>query len=149
MLKDILINMYLCFMISFKDKSIVLFDGVCNLCNSSVNFIIKHDPNEHFLFASLQSDVGKEILLQFYPKKYDFSTIILIDNGIIYDKSTAVLKIFKQLNKGYALLYAFIFVPKKIRDLVYNYIAKKRYNWFGKKKECIIPNENIKKRFLK
>ena len=131
-----------------KDKSIILFDGVCNLCNSSVNFIIKNDKKQTFLFTSLQSDAAKEILLQFSSKKIDFKSILLIKNGIIYDKSTAVLLIIKQLSNYYKFLYAFIIIPAFIRDIVYNFIAKHRYNWFGKDESCMIPSASLKNRFL-
>lgn len=133
---------------NFKDKSIILFDGVCNLCNSAVNFIIKHDKKEHFLFASLQSDAAKEILLQYPLKKTSLNSIILITNNISYDKSTAALLISKQLNNGYKLIYYFIVIPKFIRDFVYNLIANNRYKWFGKQKSCKIPSLEIKNRFL-
>lgn len=133
---------------NFKDKSIILFDGVCNLCNSAVNFIIKHDKKEHFLFASLQSDAAKEILLQYPLKKTSLNSIILITNNISYDKSTAALLISKQLNNGYKLIYFFIVIPKFIRDFVYNLIANNRYKWFGKQKSCKIPSLEIKNRFL-
>lgn len=133
---------------NFKDKSIILFDGVCNLCNSAVNFIIKHDKKEYFLFASLQSDAAKEILLQYPLKKTSLNSIILITNNISYDKSTAALLISKQLNNGYKLIYFFIVIPKFIRDFVYNLIANNRYKWFGKQKSCKIPSLEIKNRFL-
>ena len=133
---------------NFKGKSIILFDGVCNLCNSAVNFIIKHDKKEHYLFASLQSDAAKEILLQFPSKKIDFTSIILIENEIYYNKSTASLLISKQLNGGFKLIYLLIIIPKSIRDFVYDYIAKNRYQWFGKKESCMIPSLEIKNRFL-
>lgn len=131
-----------------KEKSIILFDGVCNLCNSSVNFIIKNDKKEHFLFASLQSDAANEILLQFTSKKIEYKSILLIKDGIIYDKSTAVLLIFMQLSNYYKLIYGFIIVPVFIRNLVYNFIAKHRYYWFGKNESCMIPSTSLKKRFL-
>ncbi len=133
---------------NFKGKSIILFDGVCNLCNSSVNFILKHDKKKQFIFTSLQSDAAKKILLQFPMKIFNLDSIILIENGLIYEKSTAALKISKHLYNGYQLLYIFIILPKVIRDWVYNYIAKNRYNWFGKKDTCMIPSEKIKNRFL-
>tara|TARA_R110001583_G_scaffold77623_3_gene211209 strand:- start:12369 stop:12782 length:414 start_codon:yes stop_codon:yes gene_type:complete len=132
----------------FSGKSIILFDGVCNLCNSSVNFIIKHDKKKKFIFTSLQSDATKEILLQFQTKKMNIDSILLIENGNIYEKSTAVLKISKHLNGGYKLLYALIIVPKFMRDFVYHKIAKNRYSWFGKKKNCMIPKKELKSRFL-
>ena len=131
-----------------KDKSIILFDGVCNLCNSSVNFIIKNDKKQTFLFTSLQSDAAKEILLQFSSRKIDFKSILLIKNGIIYDKSTAVLLITKQLSNYYKFLYGLIIIPAFMRDFVYNFIAKHRYNWFGKEEACMIPSASLKNRFL-
>jgi len=131
-----------------KNKYIILFDGVCNLCNASVNFIIKHDKKEYFKFASLQSDVAKDLLLHFNSKKIKKESIILIEDKKFYQKSTAALRISKKLNGGYKLLYLFIIIPTFIRDFVYSYIAKNRYKWFGKKNNCIIPNQKIKKRFL-
>jgi len=133
---------------NFNDKSIILFDGVCNLCNSSVNFIIKHDKKKHFLFASLQSDAAKEILLQFPTKKLTLDSILLIEGKDIYEKSSAALKISKHLNNGFHLLNYFIIIPLFIRDLVYNLISKNRYKWFGRKDKCMIPTEEVKSRFL-
>jgi len=133
---------------NFKDKSIILFDGVCNLCNSAVNFIIKHDKKEHFLFASLQSDAAKEILLQCPSKKTNLSSIILITNNTSYNKSTAALLISKQLSNGYHFLYNFIIIPKFIRDAMYQFIAKHRYFLFGRKQQCSIPSAEVKHRFI-
>ena len=129
-------------------KSIILFDGVCNLCNSSVNFIIERDPKEHFLFASLQSDVASKLLLQFNLKKITLDSIILIEKGNIYEKSTAALKIAKKLNGLFPLLYVFIIIPSFIRNYVYDYIATNRYKWYGKKESCSLPSPSLKKRFL-
>ena len=133
---------------NYSGKSIILFDGVCNLCNSSVNFILKHDKKKRFIFTSLQSDAAKKILLQFTIKKINLDSIILIENGKVYEKSTAALKILKHLYNGYQLLYAFIIIPKFIRDWVYIIIAQNRYKWFGKKEECMFPTSEIKSRFL-
>ena len=102
----------------------------------------------NFLFASLQSDVAKEILLQFDLKKLNFDSIVLVEKENIYDKSAAVLRIAKQLSGSIQLLYAFIVVPHIIRDWVYDYIAKNRYKWFGKIENCMAPSEEIKSRFL-
>ena len=132
----------------YKNKSIILFDGVCNLCNSSVNFIIKHDKKKHFLFASLQSDAAKEILLHHSLNKIIFDSIILIEDTIVYEKSTAVLRIAKKLNNGFQLLYVFILIPKILRDKIYDYIAKNRYKWYGKKNTCMLPSKDLKSRFL-
>ena len=133
---------------NLKNKSIILFDGVCNLCNSSVNFIIKHDKKEHFKFASLQSDAAKEILLQYNSKKNKLDSIILVENGVIYEKSTAALIISKRLSGSIKLLYGFIIIPKFIRDWVYNYIAKNRYKWYGKQESCMMPTDKLKSRCL-
>lgn len=130
------------------EKPIILFDGVCNLCNASVQFIIKRDSKKIFLFSSLQSDASQDILLQYNLEKLDFDTIILLDNGIIYDKSTAILKIIRKLSGFYKLGYIFIIVPKFIRDYVYKIISKNRYKWFGKRDTCMIPTEELKLRFL-
>ena len=131
-----------------KNKSIIIFDGICNLCNSSVRFIIKNDPKEHFVFASLQSDAAKEILLQLADEKFSDDSIVLIENGKIHVGSTAALKILRRLNHPVKLFYCFIVLPKKIRDYVYQYIAKNRYKWFGKRKKCMIPTAEIKGRFI-
>ena len=133
---------------NFENKSIILFDGVCNLCNASVKFIIKHDKKAQFLFASFQSDAAKEILLQFNLKNLNEKSVILIETGKVYDKSTAALKIAKQLKGGFKLLYGFIFVPKFLRDWVYNFLANHRYNWFGKRESCMVPSPELKNKFL-
>lgn len=134
---------------NIEKNSIILFDGVCNLCNASVNFIIKHDKKAHFKFASLQSDAAKELLLQYNSKKINMDSVILIENNNFYTKSTAALKISKKLNNGFSLLYLFIIIPPFIRDWVYNYIAINRYKWFGKKENCMIPTPELKNRFIK
>jgi len=132
-----------------KNKSIILFDGVCNLCNSSVQFVLKHDKNKNFLFASLQSDAATKILLQLNKKSFEnFDSIVLVENEQLYFKSTAALKIAKNLNGFIQILYAFIIVPAPIRDYVYDFIARNRYNWFGKKDKCMIPDKEFSERFL-
>ena len=132
-----------------KNKSIILFDGVCNLCNSSVQFVLKHDKNKNFLFASLQSDAATKILLQLNKKSFEnFDSIVLVENEQLYFKSTAALKIAKNLNGFIQILYIFIIVPAPIRDYVYDFIARNRYNWFGKKDKCMIPDKEFSERFL-
>ena len=135
-------------MINLENKSIILFDGVCNLCNNSVQFIIKRDKKQRFLFSSLQSDAAQDILLQFQLKNSDFDSIIFIENGKVYQKSTAILKISKYLSGIWKLSYGFIIIPKFIRDTVYTFIAKNRYKWFGKRDVCMIPSKGLKLRFL-
>jgi predicted DCC family thiol-disulfide oxidoreductase YuxK len=132
-----------------KKKSIILFDGVCNLCNSSVQFVLKHDINKNFLFASLQSDAATKILLQLNKKSFKkIESIVLVENEQLYFKSTAALKVAKNLSGITRILYFFIIIPTPIRDYVYDFIAKNRYNWFGKKEKCMIPDKDIANRFL-
>jgi predicted DCC family thiol-disulfide oxidoreductase YuxK len=135
-------------MINLKNKKIILFDGVCNLCNSSVHFIIKKDKKKQFLFTSLQSDAARDILLQFQLKNSELDSILLIENGQVYQKSDAILKIVKHLNGIWKMSYGFIILPKFIRDYVYIIIAKNRYRWFGKREVCMIPTKELEMRFL-
>ncbi len=134
-----------------KINNIILFDGVCNLCNSSIQFIIKKDKKNVFTFASLQSDAAKNILLQYFPKKKNnnrFNTIYLIKNGTVLTESTAILHVFKELKLPYKLLFWFIIIPKFIRDIIYKFISKNRYKWFGKKDTCMVPTKELKSKFL-
>ncbi len=127
---------------------IILFDGVCNLCNSSVQFVISHDPQHHFRFASLQSDFGQSVLRKFDLPTNSLQSFILLENNKIDTASTAALKVAKQLTRGWSLLYAFIIVPAFIRDAVYQLIAKNRYKWFGKKEICWIPSQELQHLFI-
>lgn len=129
-------------------KRIVLFDGVCNFCDSSVQFIIKRDPAGHFLFTSLQSEKGMELVKQ-YAIPADLDGVVLIENGRVFTKSSAALRIAKKLDGLWHLLFLFILVPSKIRDIFYDYFARNRYKWFGKKEDaCTLPSPDIRKRFL-
>ncbi|WP_203247841.1 thiol-disulfide oxidoreductase DCC family protein [Sporosarcina beigongshangi] len=129
-------------------KRIVLFDGDCNFCDSSVQFIIKRDPAAHFLFTSLQSDKGVELVKQ-YNIPADVDSLVLIENGKAFTKSSAALRIAKKLDGLWHLFFLFILVPRKIRDGVYDYVAKNRYKWFGKKEDaCMLPPPEIRKRFI-
>ncbi len=130
------------------DKPIIFFDGICNLCNSSVQFIIKRDTNNLFLFSSLQSDAAKDILLQYKLENYDLSSIILLEDGVMYQKSTAILKIARKLTGISKYFYVFKIVPTFIRDGIYTFIAKNRYKWFGKRASCMLPTTALKSRFL-
>ena len=127
---------------------IVLFDGVCNLCNSSVQFIIKRDKKKQFLFASLQGQTGQEVLEKFNLPANNFNSFILVEGDNVYTRSTAVLRMLKKLGGGWRLFYGFIIIPKFIRNAVYNWIAKNRYKWYGKRDECMIPTPELKERFL-
>ncbi|MFT4698460.1 MAG: putative DCC family thiol-disulfide oxidoreductase YuxK [Flavobacteriaceae bacterium] len=131
-----------------RKHKIILFDGVCNLCNSSVNFVIKKDKNDVFRFAALQSEIGKQYINKFNIDPSQTDSIILIDGDKHYIKSTAALNVTKPLKGGYPLLYAFIIVPKFIRNWVYDVIAKNRYKWYGEKESCMIPTPELKSKFL-
>lgn len=126
---------------------IILFDGVCNLCNSSVQFIINRDPHANFQFASLQSEIGQKYLKQ-YGFDQAFNSFILIENEKVYMKSNAALRVSMNLNGGWRYLSVFRIIPPFIRDHIYETIAKNRYKWFGKQESCMIPTTEMKKRFL-
>ncbi len=129
-------------------KRIVLFDGECNFCDSSVQFIIKRDPAANFLFTSLQSEKGVELTKQ-YAIPEDVDSLVLIENGKAFTKSTAALRIAKKLDGLWHLSFLFILVPRKIRDGVYDFVAKNRYKWFGKKEDaCMLPPPDVRKRFI-
>ena len=127
---------------------VILFDGVCNLCNSSVLFIIKRDPKAKFKFASLQSEFGKSHLEKFGLPVTELNSVLLIKDGKLFQKSNAALEIAKQLGGGWPVFYVFKLVPAFLRDGFYNWIARNRYRWFGKKDACMIPTPELKSRFL-
>ena len=129
-------------------EPIVLFDGVCNLCNGAVQFIIKRDKKKQFLFASLQGKTGKELLKKFDLPENLFNSFILFEGDKVYARSAAALRIAKKLNGGWNLLYGFMIVPRFIRNGIYNIIARNRYRWFGKRNECMIPAPEWRERFL-
>lgn len=134
--------------IDTSDKILVLFDGVCNLCNGAVQFIIRRDPGSKFLFASLQSDFGKSQLLKFGLDPRFLHSILVIENNILYERSDAALKIAGQLTGIWHLLTTLRFIPTFIRDGVYNLIASNRYRLFGKQDQCMIPTPDLKARFI-
>lgn len=127
---------------------IILFDGVCNLCNASVQFIIERDPTAVFRFSALQSDFGQSILAKNAVNTEGGDSVILVEGGKIYDRSTAALRIARRLSGGIKFLYVFIIIPRPIRDFVYKLIAKNRYRWFGKQDACWMPTKELKARFL-
>jgi predicted DCC family thiol-disulfide oxidoreductase YuxK len=131
-----------------QEGPIVLFDGVCNLCNSAVQFIIKRDKKEQFRFASLQGKAGNDLLKKFDLPADLFNSFILVEGDKVYTRSTAALRVAKKLSGGWKLLYGLMIVPRFIRNAVYNVIAKNRYKWFGKRNECMIPTQEMKERFL-
>lgn len=131
-----------------ENHPIVLFDGVCNLCNSSVQFIIKKDKKKIFRFASLQGKTGQALLQKFNLPTDNFNSFILVEEDTIYTKSTGALRMLKKLGGGWSLLYGFILVPAFIRNAVYNWVASNRYKWFGKQESCMIPTPELRSRFL-
>ena len=130
------------------DKPILFFDGVCNLCNSSVQFIIRRDRNERFLFASLQSEKAKKTLPAKYRVEDDLKSLVLKDGDRLKTKSSAALTIARDLSGLWPFLYLLMIIPKALRDFVYDLIARNRYNWFGKKDACMIPTTDLKSRFV-
>lgn len=128
-------------------EKIVLFDGVCNLCSSSVRFIISHNSKKNIKFASLQSAFGQS-QLQKYQLPIEVRTIVLIKGEQYFTKSSAVLEICKELNRLYPLLTFFKIIPLPLRDWIYNFVARRRYQWFGKKDQCWLPTPELQSRFI-
>lgn len=128
--------------------NLVLFDGVCNLCNTSVQFIIERDPKQKFYFSSLQSETGKFLLQKYKIDTQNTDSLVLIQNGKAYIKSTAALRIASQLKGPVKILSILRILPKFLRNLAYDIVAKNRYLWFGKREHCMIPSPALRKRFL-
>lgn len=131
-----------------NEKQIILFDGVCNLCNSSVNFVIDRDKKDHFRFAALQSEEGKNLMQKHGLDTSYFDSIVLFKNGKVYKKSTAALHVAQKLGGFWPLTGVFFILPAFLRDVFYDIVAKYRYSWFGKKDECRIPSPELKAKFL-
>ncbi len=132
-----------------KSKKIILFDGVCNLCNNSVQFVIKRDVNDVFQFAALQSETGKKLLTERNIDTQEVDSIILIEPNIAYyTKSTAALEIGKHLKGLKAISSILLWLPESLRNIVYDFIARNRYKWYGKKDNCMIPSEELKSKFI-
>jgi predicted DCC family thiol-disulfide oxidoreductase YuxK len=130
------------------DNPIILFDGVCNLCNRSVAFVIKRDHECVFRFAPLQSDAGQELLRRFNLPTDTFDTMVLVEGATCYTKSTAGLRILYRLGRPWSLLYSFILVPRFLRDSIYRIIVHNRYKWWGKRESCPTPGPDVRARFL-
>jgi len=127
---------------------IVLFDGVCNLCNGFVNFVIDRDPAGYFKFGALQSEAARPYLERFGLRPDYMDSIVLIENGRLYRDSTAALRILRRLQGLWPLLYGLIVVPRPLRDAVYRWIARHRYRWFGRREQCRVPTPDLLARFL-
>ncbi|WP_062352806.1 thiol-disulfide oxidoreductase DCC family protein [Bacillus kwashiorkori] len=128
-------------------SGIILFDGECNFCNKSVQFIIKRDPHAYFKFASLQSDIGQKLLIE-YGVREDVDSLVLLEGKTYYVKSTAALKICKNLSGFWQAGKYFLFLPERWRNMVYDMIAKNRYRFFGRSSHCLLPTPEVRKRFL-
>lgn len=132
-----------------KNKEIILFDGVCNLCNDAVLFIIKRDRDDVFRFVSLQSELGKEIIRYIGVDISKTDSIVWYKPGeAYYYKSDAALMIINHFGGIWSLLNVFKIIPASLRNLLYDFIAKNRYNWFGKKESCMIPTPELQQKFL-
>lgn len=131
------------------ERPILFFDGMCNLCNGAVQFIVKHDRQQRFLFASLQSPPGKQAILKTGLHFSDTSgSLILFYKGRYYTRSAAALHTARLLGGVWQLLYAGIILPRALRDAVYKFVASRRYRWFGRRSECMIPSPALKARFV-
>ncbi|MCE9667303.1 thiol-disulfide oxidoreductase DCC family protein [Myxococcus stipitatus] len=129
--------------------AVVLFDGVCNLCNGAVNFIIDRDPASSFRFAALQSDQAAALLAPLgRVPEVEPQSFILVEGGKVYERSTAALRIARRLRGGWKLFYAFMLVPRPLRDAVYRLVARNRYRMFGKAESCRMPTPELRARFL-
>jgi predicted DCC family thiol-disulfide oxidoreductase YuxK len=129
-------------------SAIILFDGVCNFCNSSVNFIIGRDSKGYFKFAPLQSEIGEKLLKENGVDTIDTDSVVLIEDGRVYTHSTAALQIARRLDGAWKRFYYLKIVPRVIRDGAYKLFARYRYKLFGKKDACMLPTPEIRARFL-
>lgn len=127
---------------------IVLFDGVCNLCNHSVDFIMKRDKASYFRFASLQSPKAQSLLKERNFREPNLDSVLLIEGPKVYQKSSAALRIARRLRGAWPLLYVLVVIPKPLRDLVYTWLAHNRYRWFGKRETCRLPSPEERALFL-
>jgi len=132
----------------WESESVVLFDGVCNLCNGIVNFLIDADSCRRLKFASLQSEVGQQILTQFGMDTADFDTFVFYSKGRIYTRSRAALEVVRQLGGPWQLAYVAVIIPPLLRDVIYRWVSANRYRWFGKRDACRMPTPELRSRFL-
>ena len=131
-----------------NDNPVILFDGVCNFCNSAINFTIKRNTKADIRFAPMQSEAGQKLLQQYNLPVDDMESFVFIEKRVAYKQSTAGLKVCRHLRGLWPLCYGLIIVPKFIRDGIYNRIAKNRYKWFGVQQACMIPTPEVRARFL-
>lgn len=129
-------------------QPLILFDGICNLCTHSVQFVIQRDAKQQFRFASIQSDLGQKVLQQYGLSTTKINTVVLLNNNQIYTHSTAALHIAQHLGGLWQLASLALWVPAPLRDMVYTFVAQNRYRWFGKQESCWLPTPELKNRFL-
>jgi predicted DCC family thiol-disulfide oxidoreductase YuxK len=132
----------------YGESQIIFFDGVCNLCEGTVQFLLKRNKKKNLLFASLQSNSGQQMLKHFNLPLNNFNSFVFIENGKLYQRSAGALRVTKYLSGLWPLLYAFLIVPPFIRNAVYDFVARNRYKWYGQKNECWLPTPELQKRFL-
>ncbi|MDQ0229792.1 thiol-disulfide oxidoreductase DCC family protein [Metabacillus malikii] len=130
------------------NNPVVLFDGICNFCNEAVQFVIRHDKKEQVLFAALQSDSGQQLLNDYHLPTTDFDSFIFIYDGKVYKKSSAAIKLCTYFGGYWKIAKLFFIIPSRLRDMIYDIIAKNRYKWFGIKQQCMLPSASVRKRFL-
>lgn len=129
-------------------QGIILFDGVCNFCNRSIQFVLNRDKKHYFLFAQLQSDTGRSLLEAHGLSHLNLSSIIFIENNKPYTKSSAAIRITRHLAFPWPLIYVFVIIPPFLRNMVYDFIGNRRYQWFGKTSHCQLVSPEHQKRFL-
>ena len=130
------------------DHPILLFDGVCNLCNGAIQFVIPRDPEGTLRFAPLQSDLGETVQESAGLSTDDLETVVLVDDGMAYTKSDAAIRVGEHLGGVYRLLSLGRILPRGLRDRIYDFVAENRYDWFGKKDQCMVPDEDVSDRFI-
>ena len=130
---------------ALENRNVLFFDGVCNLCNGTIRFVVEHEKDHEIYFSPLQSALGREVV-DSLPAGVD--SLILVENGVVHVRSTAALRVAKHLRPPYGWLYYLRFIPKKIRDALYDAIARSRYRLFGKKSACMVPSPSLSARFL-
>ena len=131
-----------------ETQPVILFDGICNFCNAGINFIIRQDKKKTFRFAALQSEEGQKLLEKYQLPKAGFESFVLIEDGKVYQKSAAGLRVYNKLPFYWKWTQLGWIAPRFLRDSVYNLIARNRYKWFGKKEACMIPSPDVRSRFL-
>jgi predicted DCC family thiol-disulfide oxidoreductase YuxK len=129
-------------------KPVLLFDGVCKFCHGSIQFVIKRDRTQRLYFCPLQSARGQQMMAQHHVEDSGLNSMVLLDNGKVYRKSTAALRIARQLSMPWPLMSIFLLVPAPVRDAVYDFIGRHRYQWFGKYDKCYIPDDDTRERFM-